>query len=201
MEPSFWKERWREGKIGFHEGAPNAFLQQFADHLKGQRVLVPLSGKSEDLAYLAAQGHSVVGIELAEDAVRAFFVEHDLKPTINGNAYTAGPITIIASDLFAVTDVGPIDAIYDRAALIALPPDLRPRYIAHLKTLVPPKTPGLLITLEYPQDRMAGPPFSVPEAEVRTHYSRVEALAQRPAKGGRAGELGVAVEHCYDVIL
>jgi len=207
MDPQFWIDRWSEGKIGFHEGKPNAFLDEFATRLAGTRVLVPLCGKTVDLAFLAAHGHEVVGIELVEDAVRAFFAEHDLVPTVMRRGplaiYTAGTITVIAGDLFAVgrDDVGPIDAIYDRAALIALPPELRARYVAHLRTLAPAATPVLLVTLEYPQELMEGPPHSVPEAEVRTHYPVVEKLAVRPATGGRAGELGVAVERCYVVTL
>ena len=206
MEPQFWIERWGEGKIGFHEGTPNTFLVEFAGRLSGRRVLVPLCGKTEDLAYLASLGRDVLGIELVENAVIAFFTEHGIAPTITHRGslaiYTAGPTTIIAGDLFAVTRdvVGPIDAIYDRAALIALPPELRPRYLAHLRTLVTAPTPTLLVALEYPQDRMEGPPFSVLETEVRTLYPHVEKLAERPAAGGRAGEVG-AIERCYSVTL
>ena len=207
MESQFWIERWREGQIGFHEGAPNAFLQRFADRLAGIRVLVPLCGKTEDLAYLGSRGHEVVGVELVEDAARAFFAEHELTPAIERRGplavYTAGAITVISGDLFAVSidDTGPIDAIYDRAALIALPPEVRPRYVAHLRTLVR-TAPAVLVTVEYPQDLMSGPPFSVPEAEVRTLYRNVEPLADHPATGGRLSQLGApALERCYAVTL
>ncbi len=207
MQPQFWKDRWAEGKIGFHEGKPNHFLAQFRAHLAGTRVLVPLCGKTEDLAFLAAQGHQVVGIELVEDAVAAFFAEHDVTPAIERRGdlaiYMAGDIRILAGDLFSVqpADVGTIDSIYDRAALIALPSDLRPRYVAHLRSLVAPATPALLVTLEYPQDLMPGPPFSVPEAEVRALYGQVAYLAEGDVRSGRAGELGVARERCYLVQL
>jgi thiopurine S-methyltransferase len=169
-------------------------------------LLVPLCGKTEDLAYLASQGREVIGIELVEDAVRAFFAEHAVTPTITQRGeltqYTAGAVTIFAGDVFAVTreDVGKIDAIYDRAALVALPEEMRERYVAHLGALTAAATPVLLVTLTYPQDRMQGPPFSVPDTEVRAHYDAVVQLEERPAVGGRVGDAG-ATERCYRAAL
>ncbi len=137
MDPSFWHARWQANQIGFHEGRPNSYLERFADRLPaGARVLVPLCGKANDLAYLASRGHTVIGVELVEAAVAAFFAEHDLAPTraplADHVAYQAGEITVLAGDWFATTAalLGDVDAIYDRAALIALPPELRRRYVA-----------------------------------------------------------------------
>ena len=208
MQPEFWKARWSEGKIGFHEGAPNAFLARHASRIADRRrVLIPLCGKSEDLAYLAAHDHEVIGIELVEDAVRAFFAEHGVTPSITRRGplviYTSGAITVFAGDLFDVNeaDVGAIDAIYDRAALIALPPELRPRYVDHLRTLVPSRTQALLVTLEYPQDKLDGPPFSVPETEVRALYASAELLDERLATG-RIADAGLSArERCYIAVV
>jgi thiopurine S-methyltransferase len=143
MEPGFWIERWAEGRIGFHEGRPNQYLERHAARLDGaRRVLVPLCGKAVDLAYLASRGHEVVGVELVEDAVRAFFAEQDVTPAVQRRGgfveYAAGGIAIFAGDVFATTRelLGPIDGFYDRAALIALPPALRARYVPHLRGLV-----------------------------------------------------------------
>lgn len=203
MEPQFWRDRWAEQKIGFHEGQPNTFLAQHVERLGGTRVLVPLCGKSEDLAFLAGQGRAVVGIELVEDAVAAFFAEHGVTPEIERRGslaiYTAGAIQIIAGDLFAVTraDVGAIDALYDRAALIALPAELRPRYVAHLRALAGAAVPVLLVTIEYPQELVPGPPFSVDEAEVRSHYPTATLLGDGPVTSGRLAELESAKERCY----
>lgn len=205
MNPAFWAERWREGKIGFHEGKPNAWLVAFADRLAGKaRVLVPLCGKAADLAFLAARGHEVVGVELVEDAVRAFFAEHGLAPAVTPRGplveYRAGAIAIFAGDVFAATAerVGAIDAIYDRAALIALPPALRPRYVAHLRALAGPALHALTVTLEYDQDQMAGPPFSVPRAEVIAHYAgrTIDELASAPAALSRP-DAPAAIERCF----
>lgn len=201
MNPDFWVSRWREGQIGFHEGAPNTFLRAHVARLgAARRVLVPLCGKSADLAFLAAQGHAVVGVELVEDAVRAFFAEHGLTPTVTARGalteYACGAITLLAGDVFATTPalLGPIDALYDRAALIALPEELRVRYVAHLRALLPRGADGLVVTVEYPQEAMSGPPFSVPEAEVRRLFDgiSIERIDRRPAEGGRLAAMGEA---------
>jgi thiopurine S-methyltransferase len=205
-----WLARWRDGRIGFHEGHPNALLERHLSQLAGhRRVLVPLCGKAEDLAFLAAHGHQVLGVELAERAVREFFDAHALAPSILQRgpfaSYSAGPITLLVGDWFATTPelIGPIDALYDRAALIALPADLRPRYVAHLRTLLPAAAPGLVITLEYDQQLMAGPPFAVHESELRSlHAGRViELLEERPATGGgKCTQSGVpATERCFAI--
>lgn len=185
MDPAFWKSRWAEGKIGFHEGAPNAYLVKHHDKLATYpRVLVPMCGKAEDLAYLAAMGHEVIGVELVEDAVKAFFSEHALSPVVEQQGaftvYRAPAITIYAGDVFAAKRevVGEIDAIWDRAALVALPDDLRRRYVDHLRALAPQRV--LCVTFEYDQSLMQGPPFSVEEAELRALYDNctIELLSE-----------------------
>jgi thiopurine S-methyltransferase len=207
-----WLARWRDGRINFHEGHPNALLDRHHARLAGRRrVLVPLCGKAEDLAFLAAHGHEVVGIELAEPAVRQFFDEHALVPTVTARGslveYRAGVITVLAGDLFAATPelVGPIDALYDRAALIALPAELRPRYVDHLRTLLPAGAPGLVITVEYDQAAMTGPPFAVLEPELRSLYAGavVELLEEQPLGGnGKCARTSVpATERCFAVRL
>lgn len=205
-----WLARWREGRIGFHEGRPNALLERHRAHLSGaRRVLVPLCGKSEDLAFLAAHGHEVIGAELAEQAVSAFFAAHALTPTITPIgplvAYRASVITIFVGDIFAITPAvcGPLDALYDRGAIVALPDDVRPRYAAHLRTLLSPTARGLVIGVEYDQSLMVGPPFSVTERELRTLYpdAAIQMLEEQPLSGtGKCTQSGVpATERCYFV--
>ncbi len=200
-----WHSRWSEGRIGFHEGRPNTFLQRNTARLGGaQRVFVPLCGKAEDLVFLAAQGHQVIGVELVEDAVRAFFAEHRLTPTVSARGpfteYQAGAVTLLSGDFFACTSalLGGVTALYDRAALIALPDDLRRRYVAHLRALMPAGSPGLVITVEYPQAEMSGPPFSVSEAELRALYAglTLERLEVGQAEGGRLGAMGERAREC-----
>lgn len=204
MDAAFWRERWRTQQIGFHEGRPNTFLEQFADRLgSAGRVLVPLCGKTVDLVALAARGHAVVGVELAEVAALAFFAEQGLaarEVSRGGMTVLSTPqIEIVVGDWFATTPdaIGTVSAIYDRAALIALPPAIRRRYVEHLRTLAPALTPGLLVSLAYPDGALEGPPFSVDDDEIRSHYPGAERLAERVAEGGRAA--GVAVERAYAV--
>lgn len=179
MHPEFWRARWAEGRIGFHLGRPSPRLVEHA-HVLGaaRRVLVPLCGKSVDLAWLAARepAPSVVGVELVEDAARAFFEEQSIPShrTHDGPfvRYEGASIEIVVGDFFEVTsaEVGRFDACFDRAALIALPPEMRGAYVAHLRTLLEPGARTLLVTLEHdaPPDE---PPFSVTEDEVRALWS------------------------------
>lgn len=204
-----WNERWQSNRIGFHQGRPNDFLLRHHAHIEPHRtVLVPLCGKAEDLAYLAAQGHTVVGVELVESAVQAFFAEHALTPEVTTvgpfTRYFAKGISIFCGDFFAATRelIGPVDALYDRAANIALPPAMRPAYVEHVRALLPRKSPGLLITLEYQQDKREGPPFSVPEAEVREAYrgAEVQLLESVPDPDERFASIG-GLERCYALML
>jgi thiopurine S-methyltransferase len=206
-----WLARWRDGRIGFHEGRPNAFLDRYLARLAGaRRVLVPLCGRSEDLAFLAAHGYEVVGVELSEPAVRAFFELHALVPSVAARGpfveYRAGSITLLVGDLFDTTPalLGATDALYDRAALIALPAELRARYVAHLRALLPADAPGLVITIEYDAASLSGPPFPVLEAELRALYAGaiVEWLEDQPVTSGRCAESGSpATERCFAIRL
>lgn len=191
MDPDFWHQRWRENRIGFHQETPTPLLLGHWSALAlapGSRVFVPLAGKSLDLVWLAARGHRVLGVELSPLAVAQFFAEHGLTPQVHdsryGRRYRAGEIELICGDVFGLdADVlSDCAAVYDRAALIALPPLLRRRYVGELHALLPAGCRGLLITLEYPQHEKQGPPFAVPESEVRELYGRdwrVETLERR----------------------
>lgn len=208
MDPAFWRARWQERRIGFHEGAPNAFLAKYADRLEGsRRILVPLCGKTEDLAFLASRGHEVVGIELVESAVREFFADHQITPEVSQQAgfavYSAGSLTVLAGDFFSASPalVGEVDAIYDRAAMIALPSDMRARYVDHLRAISPGATRMLLVTVEYPQELMEGPPFSVDETEVRARYTNAPIELLDQGAGPRDRAEGKLVEKCYFVTL
>ncbi len=176
MERPYWQERWREGRIGFHQERPNPHLVRHAGVLAGAaRVLVPLCGKAVDLAYLAEGGRSVLGVELVEDAARAFFDEQGIPAhrTQDGPLvrWEGSTIEIVVGDFFDLTsdDVGRSGACFDRAALVALPPEMRARYVPHLRSLLEPGARVLLVTFEH--DAPPGdPPFSVPEREVRALY-------------------------------
>lgn len=180
MEVDFWLERWREGRIGFHLNQVMPLLRKHWPSLQvasGERVLVPLCGKTLDMAWLASQGYKVLGVELSQVAVEQFFDEHSLTPTqhdtTQGRHYIAGDIEIICGDIFQLSaeTLSECAAVYDRAALIALPARMRQGYVDHIYNQLPHDCKGLLITLDYPQEQKDGPPFSVPDAEVQTLFS------------------------------
>jgi thiopurine S-methyltransferase len=176
MQPEFWQERWARNQIGFHLPEVNPYLQRHWPQLElvdGAKVLVPLCGKSLDLVWLASQGCHVMGVELSEQAVEAFFSEQGLAPQISRRGdfkvYQAGLIEVWCGDFFALDAqiVAGCSALYDRAALIALPPLMRAQYAERLTALLGRGCQGLLVTLDYDQVQKAGPPFAVSDAEVR----------------------------------
>ncbi len=188
MDPEFWLERWQHTQIGFHQVEINAHLQAFWPGLglpEGSAIFVPLCGKSRDMLWLRASGHRVLGVEISSIAVRDFFSENGLSPHSNRTpgfeCHEIDGLKLCQGDFF---DLGPGDladcaGVYDRASLVALPPAMRERYAQHLQRMLPIQTEILLVTMEYPEGEMQGPPFSVHEHEVRALYGncyRVEGL-------------------------
>ncbi|MEO6226451.1 MAG: thiopurine S-methyltransferase [Thermomonas sp.] len=192
MNFEFWHQRWADNQIGFHQSAPTPLLLKHWPSLgmaADTTVFVPLCGKSLDMVWLASQGHRVLGVELSQQAVEQFFAEHDLEPEIHesryGMHYHADGIEIIQGDAFALDAevLAECAAVFDRAAMIALPPSLRARYADELYARLPTGCRGLLITLQYPQAERDGPPFSVAETEVRDRYAPtwdIDLLERRP---------------------
>jgi thiopurine S-methyltransferase len=182
MDRAFWINRWAGNQIGFHRNGVNPLLQRFWAGVSSAptgRVLVPLCGKSEDLRWLAERGHDAVGVELSLIAAKAFAAEQGIvlaethEPpftVLRGKA-----ITFYVGDFFDFTPAvgGEFELFYDRAALIALPPEMRPAYAQHLQSLLGDKAQGLLITVEYDTSLMHGPPFTVAEAETRRLFVRL----------------------------
>lgn len=197
MEPEFWHERWQQNQIGFHQGEVNPYLRKYWHELgvtAPARVLVPLCGKSLDLVWLLQQGYQVEGVELSELAVRAFFDEQGLTPRVTTQGefqvWESENLRLWCGDFFQLTTslLGSIDAVYDRAALIALPAPMRQQYVRHIQTLAG-TVPHLLITLEYPQHQMDGPPFSVAQAEVQALFAERYSGTQAQACDDILGEM------------
>jgi thiopurine S-methyltransferase len=209
MQADFWLQRWREGRTGFHRDAPMPLLVQHWPALAlpaDSRVLVPLAGKSLDMPWLAAQGHRVLGVELSPLAIEQFLAENGLRAETRqsplGMHYLAGRIELIHGDVFALDDatLAGCDAIYDRAAVIALPPVLRRRYADEVYARLRPGCRGLMITLEYPQTDMDGPPFSVDADEARARFGAdwdIEVLERRDILASQPdfAERGVGALH------
>jgi thiopurine S-methyltransferase len=182
MGDTFWDKAWAEGRIGFHQAGVHVDLLAAAPWFLAEgphRVLVPLCGKTVDLAWLGEQGHEVVGVELTEQGARAFFSERGLVPTeAPRGAYTAlraGRITILRGDIFDLHTAGeaPFTRIWDRAAMIALPPELRAPYQQLIAGVIASGATLLLNVLEYDATRMSGPPFCVPAAEVEAAFAHL----------------------------
>jgi thiopurine S-methyltransferase len=171
-----WLDRWANGRTGWHEKDGNAGLKRhWPTNAAPGRVLVPLCGKSPDLVWLAERGHEVVGVELAEKAVREFFADHDLAYQSESgehlDRYSANDlsVTLYCGD-YLKFNAPPFDALYDRGALVAMPESLRPGYVEHTKRLLRTDAVRMIITLEYDQGIVQGPPFSVPPAEIAAYW-------------------------------
>ncbi|MDT8408455.1 MAG: thiopurine S-methyltransferase [Wenzhouxiangellaceae bacterium] len=196
MDTDFWHERWQRNQIGFHRDRPHPALDRFWPQLAGDSqspVLVPLCGKSLDMHWLAQHGHPVTGIEVDESAVAAFFEEAGLEPdriVQDGLViWHEGLYTIVQGDFFNFRPTRPFEWVYDRAALIALPAGLRTQYLDRLAALLAPDARGLVITLEYPQQCMDGPPFAVLPEELQGYAKTLEfsALDRRDVAADHPG--------------
>jgi thiopurine S-methyltransferase len=181
VQPEFWHDRWRTGQVGFHQSAVDRQLAAYWPGLRlptADRVFVPLCGKSLDMLWLRDRGHTVIGIELSAVALEAFCMENGIpawrRLACDFDVYEAEGLRLFRGDFFALTPeiLGSVAAVYDRAALISWTPELRETYVAHLTALTSPGTKTLLITVEYPQVQMNGPPFSVSADDVGRLYAR-----------------------------
>lgn len=198
MEEQFWKERWENRELRFHLPFVHPILKRslpLFNLSKGSRVFLPLCGKTLDIGYLLSEGYSVVGVELSEIAVSELFDELGVKPEVSGWAggqcWRHGELTVFQGDFFALTaeQLGVVDLVYDRAAMVALPAEMCERYAVHLPEITA-GAPILLICFEYDQSRMAGPPFAVPDSKLERLYagryklaelSRKDVIAHQPA--------------------
>ncbi|HJP98007.1 MAG TPA: thiopurine S-methyltransferase [Rhodanobacteraceae bacterium] len=214
MEPEYWLKRWQEGRTGWHHDKPMPLLVEHwpaLDVPRGARVLVPLCGKSQDMLWLACQGIRVLGVELSGIAIESFLAENGLRVDMHsgegGTRYEianppGGGIEIIHGDIFGVdrATLASCRAIYDRAALIALPTPVRRNYARDIYGGLPDGCRGLLVTLDYPPEQMEGPPFPVDDKEVRhlleagwdiERFERRDILASQP----HFSEQGVTALH------
>lgn len=170
-----WLQRWQENKIGWHKNEINARLIKFLPQLNlnvGGTIFVPLCGKSLDMLYLAEQGFKVVGVEISKKAIIDFFTENNIPYQQQNDNFISENISIINKSFFELTatDLSGVKAVYDRASLVALDKPTRQTYAQHLAAITQ-KCPILLLTLDYEQDKLAGPPFAVSPDEVGELFS------------------------------
>lgn len=199
MNNEHWIERWKEKNIGFHEESINSLLIKHFKTLNlstNSRIFVPLCGKTVDISWLLMLGHDIVGAELSEIAVKELFEELHILPKVskvNGVIhYHNTGIDIFVGDIFQIDSsiVGDIDAIYDRAALVALPKEVRVKYTQHLRVLSH-NAPQILFCCEYDQSIMKPTPFSIEQNEIEEHYQehyKIELLERKEIEGGLKGK-------------
>ncbi len=185
MQHDFWHQRWQENRIGFHQPMPNPLLVEYISKLDlkaNARIFIPLSGKTLDISWLLQQGYRVVAIELSQIAATALIeqlaTDFNLDFAISAKDalthYTHANIDIFVGDFFELSQnqLGEVDAIYDRAALVALPTTIRSDYTQHLSH-ISQHAAQLLLSYEYDQPSYQGPPFSVDADEIWRHYAAV----------------------------
>ncbi len=204
MEQVDWESRWTEGRIAFHQDRVSDLLELYSDRIRQPggtgRVLVPLCGKSLDMVFLSDLAEQVIGVEYVEQAAREFFSERGQVPRVESSparSYSGGNITIFAADFFSLgaAVLGPVDVVFDRAALVALDPGARRRYASSLVSLLRPGKRVLLITFDYDQAQMGGPPYAVPDQEVGQLFGdgfEIERLETRDALSDRFRSNGVS---------
>ena len=207
MEASFWHAKWEKSEIGFHQDDVNPLLLEHFGALSlpaGSRVFVPLCGKTRDILWLLESGYRVVGVELSRVAVDQLFAEMELQPAVSRTGtltrFAVEDLDIYCGDIFDLTgsELGQIDAVYDRAALVALPVAMRQRYAEHLVTITG-RARQLLVAYEYDQSLQEGPPFAVSADEIRLLYSphyKPTLLASTEVAGGLRGKCP-ATEHVW----
>src|SRR5258708_8685212 len=207
MDGSFWHRKWDRNEIAFHEREANPLLVTYFSDLslpKGSRVFLPLCGKTLDIHWLLSHGYWVAGSELSKVAVEQLFSELGVEPNTTAvdpiTRYSANNIDIVVGDIFGLPRslLGQVDAVYDRAALVAFPQPLRDRYAAHLVRITD-RAPQLLISYVYDQRLLDGPPFSVSQEEIDRQYQAsydLKLLASVDIKGGLKGKCAAA-EHVW----
>lgn len=199
MDAGFWHQRWEKNEIAFHESKANPLLVKHFNELslaKGRRIFVPLCGKTLDISWLLSKGYRVAAAELSQIAIEQLFMELGVQPETSPvgevEQWSANNLDIFVGDIFALSRkvLGPVDGIYDRAALVAFPEEMRKRYTAHLMETTG-QAPQLLICYDYDQSLMEGPPFSVSNDEVKRHYAvnyDVTLIASTDVSGGLKGK-------------
>jgi thiopurine S-methyltransferase len=207
MQADFWHQKWDKNEIGFHLPEANPLLVRYFNVLgltKNSRVFLPLCGKTKDIDWLLTQGYQVAGAELSKIAIDNLFKTLELAPKITKVGellhYSADNIDIFVGDIFNVSSslLGAVDAVYDRAALVALPETMRKQYATHIQEITN-QAPQLLISFDYDQSVLAGPPFSISSDEVYQHYQNnygISLLASHNVIGGLKGKC-VAIEKVW----
>jgi len=176
-----WESRWKEGRIGFHLTEVNSYLIRHCNQIlnkTSEKILVPLCGKTLDICWLSKRTKKVVGVELVRKAVENFFEENNINYRVHQvqkfNLFKNDNVEIYQGDFFDLTvpNIGQFFAIYDRASIVSMDFLSRERYVEHLMSFLFEGGKILLITLDYDQNQMIGPPYSVSAQEIEKLFSK-----------------------------
>lgn len=199
MDAEFWHQKWESKQVSFHRDKVNPLLVKYfstLDLMAGQTIFLPLCGKTLDITWLMGQGLIVKGIELHEPAVIELFASLTLKPEVTKmgdlKQYSAQGLIVYVGDIFELSApvLGVVNAVYDRAAIVALPETMRSDY-AHQVMTLSQKSQQLMINYVYDQAEMSGPPFSVPNEELASYYKDhfdMTVLSEYIVEGGLKGK-------------
>lgn len=193
MQTEFWHEAWAKApEPGWQQKAYNRFLTRHwaaTGAVPQETVFVPLCGRSLDMQWLREYGHHIVGIDLSVSALERFCEQQSIDAVCERDGelsvFRAPGWTLYAGDFFKLqsSHLSQVSRVFDRAALIAMPEDMREKYSAHLTAVLPGGVEMFLITISYDQEKMKGPPFSVPDAEVHRLYRNFSASALESDSG------------------
>ena len=207
MDASFWHQKWEKNEIAFHQSEANPLMVKYFSELslaEGSRIFIPLCGKTHDIAWLLTNDYCVAGAELSKIAIEQLFAELGVVPKKSSigklEHYSATNIDVFVGDIFDLSRnlLGPVNAIYDRAALVALPLEMRKQYTNHLMQITG-KAPQLLISYVYDKSAIDGPPFSISNEEVKQHYAdsyELTHIASVDVSGGMKGKCA-AIENVW----
>ena len=147
--PDFWCKRFGEGFTPWDAGkVPDAFAAFVDREPSPLNTLIPGCGSAWEAAHLAQHGWPVTALDFSPVAVaRAREVLVDAA------------VDLVCADFFVYTPKQPLDLIYERAFLCALPRKLWADWGRRVAELLP--AGGRLAGFFFVCDQAKGPPFGI----------------------------------------
>ena len=175
MENHILVGAFQEGARFYQPQRPEAhdFLTRHLtpDQLSGRNVVVPNCGRSVDMIYLAQHAARVTGTGCTPMQIEQFQEENCLYMEFDGAAWRFDSLSLSPVPLCNLPDaqLGTVDIVYDRSAMISTAPDMRGDYLSRIDRLTRPGGRIYLMTVEFSTQRSEGP-YSISAAEVETLF-------------------------------
>ena len=154
MSPAFWDERFERNFTPWDKGGVPQALRAFAAASAPLATLIPGCGSAYELAFLADAGWDAVAIDFSPAAVAAG------KAAVGAHA-----ARVVEADFFRWQPARPLQLIYERAFLCALPRAMRPQVAARWAALLAPG--ALLAGYFFFDEAPKGPPFGIARSELQ----------------------------------